>query len=141
RVGLDIDLLLEQVCVYHAHEFMCIAGVAVPTSKFAAAIGVDRVRERHARAGAFVENAAALQFVIRHLRLRFRAGAARRQPRNTDEGFRGGKQHLFMFAFYSPRVKPAKPPSEYTGEAGAVASRCHEEVSPAVARGGGIGLL
>jgi hypothetical protein len=46
-VLLYVDLLLKLHAVPHLHEFVRVAGVAVSTPEFAAAIGIDGPREGH----------------------------------------------------------------------------------------------
>ncbi len=52
---LDVDFLLEIHAVSHFHEFVGVAGVTILAGKLAAAVGIDGPGERHAYAGAAVE--------------------------------------------------------------------------------------
>jgi len=67
-VLLDEDLLLERVAIAHLHELVGVARIAVLAGKFAAAIGIDRPRERQAVAGgAFGEDRARIQGEVLHV--------------------------------------------------------------------------
>src|ERR1700721_1913969 len=46
-VLFNVNLLLELQPVAHLHKLMCVSGIAVPASEFAAAIWIDRPGERH----------------------------------------------------------------------------------------------
>src|SRR2546428_10117129 len=66
-VLLDVDLLFEIHPISHFHEFVRVAGMAILASKLAAAVGVDGPGERHADAGAAVEQGTDGQGEIFHL--------------------------------------------------------------------------
>src|SRR5579864_2733635 len=93
RLLLGINLLLELKAVAHLHKLVGVARVTIFAGKLAPAVRIDRPCERHARAGAAVEQRPHRKRKVLDFMPLAHTFAMRRQPGNAAQPRTGiGKQ-------------------------------------------------